>query len=138
MLAYDFLKKTNRITEDAAGEEYFTLLKNTLEGLNDTGLSAELTELWFTLQLLKITGRAPNLKTDTEGQRLVPDQHYMFDFENMAFLVQKDAPFTANHIKLLRLAYSTDTATTLKAIKHTEGVVPDVLDIVKKISTEIV
>lgn len=133
MLAYDFLKKINRITEDAAEEEYFTLLQKAFEGLHESDLPLEAVELWFTVQLLAITGHAPNLKTDTEGRQLEADQQYLFDFENMAFQNQTGAPFTANHIKLLRLAANAEAPILLKVIKNTEQVGPQILNLVKKI-----
>ncbi len=116
MLAYDLIKKLNRITEDAAEPEYFILLQHTLEGLNDPALSAQLTELWFVMQLLKIMGHAPNLRTDSESKELTASQHYIFDFENMAFQTREDGPFTANHIKLLRLAHASESPVPLKQI----------------------
>ncbi len=116
MLAYGLLKRMNRVTEDAAGEEYFLILQRTLEALDDLEFSPELTELWFSMQLLNVTGHMPNLQTDTEAQKLQADGRYLFDFEHMAFRTQKGAPFTANHIKLLRLAYATDQPLALKQV----------------------
>jgi len=133
MLAYDLLKRINRVTEDEPGEEYFTLLQRSLEALNDLELSMELTELWFTMQLLHITGHAPNLKTDSEGQPLESDQHYLFDFENMSFRVQKDGPFQANHIKLLRLSYATDRPTVLKQVTGAGTCAPILLKLTKNL-----
>jgi DNA repair protein RecO (recombination protein O) len=127
MLSYDFLKRINRVTEDAAGEEYFMILQRTFEALNDLEFSAELTELWFTMQLLNVTGHMPDLQTDTEGQKLQADEQYLFDFENMAFRGQKGAPFTANHIKLLRLSYATDQPLKLKQVTDADKCAPDVL-----------
>lgn len=133
MLAYDLLKRINRVTEDAADEEYFTLLQKTLEALNDLDLSCDLTELWFTMQLLHATGHAPNLKTDTEGRKLEPDQHYLFEFDAMAFRPQKSGPFGANHIKLLRLSYATETPTVLKQVKDADECAPAALKLAKNL-----
>lgn len=116
MLGYDFLKRMHRLTEDAAGEEYYEILKRTLEGLNDFELSSDLVGLWFTVQLLKVTGHIPNLKTDTDGNRLEVDESYVFEFDAMAFRKQTKGPYTANHIKLLRLGYGTDTPGILKQV----------------------
>lgn len=116
MLGYDFLKRMQRLTEDAAGEEYFELLKNAFAGLDDLDLSIDIVELWFSVQLLKITGHAPNLKTDEKNERLEIDQTYMFDFELMGFRREEQGVFDANHIKLLRLAYSTDSPEVMKKV----------------------
>ena len=127
MRAYEFLKHMNRVTEDAAGEEYFMILQRTLEALNDLEFSPELAELWFAMQLLNVTGHIPNLQTDTEDRKLQADQQYLFDFEHMAFRGQKGAPFTANHIKLLRLSYATDQPLKLKALTDAKTRAPEAL-----------
>jgi DNA repair protein RecO (recombination protein O) len=133
MLAYEFLKRINRITEDAAGEEYFLILERALEGLNDLELSGDLVELWFTMQLLHVTGHLPNLQTDPEGHKLTAGPTYLFDFDTMAFRPQDGAPFDANHIKLLRLAYTVETPLVLKQVKATDKHVPDVLNLAKNL-----
>jgi len=131
MLSYDFLKRINRVTEEAAGEEYFMILQRTLDALNDLEFSVELTELWFTMQLLNVTGHMPNLQTDTEGQKLHSDEQYLFDFEHMSFRANPPAgggaPFLANHIKLLRLAYATDQPLVLKKVTDADKCAPEVL-----------
>lgn len=129
MQAYDFLKRMNRITEDAAGEEYFLILQRTLEALNDDALSTDLVELWFTMQLLNVSGHMPDLQMDTEGQKLDAEQNYIFDFDHMAFRSQKDAQFTANHIKLLRLAYAAEQPLKLKQVSGSAESAPTALQL---------
>lgn len=133
MLAYDLLKRINRATEDAADQEYFVILQRTLEALNDLDFSTELTELWFTMQLLNVTGHLPNLQTDTEGKKLQADDAYLFDVESMAFREQKGGPFQANHIKLLRLAYATESPLVLKQVSDAAASAPDSLKLAKNL-----
>ncbi len=133
MLAYEFLKRINRITEDAAGEEYFTLLQRSLAALNDPKLSAQLAELWFTMQLLHVTGHLPNLQTDTEGVKLTAEGEYLFDLDSMALRPQSGGPIRANHIKLLRLAYVTDSPIVLKQIKSIDQTLPEALQLAKNL-----
>lgn len=130
MLAYDILKRLNRLTEDAAGEEYFNLLQTVLAGLDDKKLAADLTELWFTIQLLDITGYAPNLATDAAGQKLAPSQAYQFDFDTMSFAPQPDGPFVADHIKLLRLCLVAQTPQPLGNVQSNDQYLPSLLKLV--------
>lgn len=109
MLGYELLKRVNRTTEDAAGEEYFTLLEKTLTALNNFELSIGLVELWFTMRLLKITGHSPNLLTDASGNILGAENTYLFSYDDMAFAPVARGPFTPNHIKLLRLGIGTSS-----------------------------
>lgn len=133
MLGYELLKRMNKLTEDAAGQEYFDLLKIAFKGLNDLELSCELVELWFTMQLLKITGHTPNLKKDEKGERLEAGQQYVFDFDAMAFRRQDRGPFQANHIKLLRLGHGTESPELLKQVKDADSYAPDTVILAKNI-----
>ena len=133
MLGYDILKRMNRLTEEAAGQEFYDLLRGTLEGLDDLELASDLVDLWFTMQLLFITGHGPNLRSDTEGNRLSPEENYLFDFDAMAFRVQTKGPFSANHIKLMRLGAGTDEPTVLKQVKDTDTYASEALSLAKNI-----
>lgn len=133
MLAYDFLRRINRVTEDAAGEEYFLILQRALAGLNDTGLLPELVDLWFCMQLLNVTGHMPNLQTDSNGQPLQVEQAYLFDFDSMAFRQQAGGPFTANHIKLLRLSYAAEDPLVLRQVADTQKCAADDLKLAQNL-----
>lgn len=138
MLGYDILKRMNRLTEDAAGEEYFHVLEATMAGLNGHDLSAELAELWFTMQLLKITGHSPNLRTDTSGQPLKERERYVFSYDDMALTVQKGGPFSANHIKLLRLGIGTSKPQDLVKVQGTSKVAEETLQLAKSMLQRLV
>ncbi len=131
MLGYEFLKRLDRATEDAAGNEFFDLLSGTLAGLNDLEVPKDMVELWFSVQLLKITGHTPNLRTDTAGNKLEPGHKYLFDYEHMAFEPQKTGPFTANHVKLLRLAIGLEESIALKQIKDSDKYASESLSLAK-------
>lgn len=103
MLGYELLKSINRLTEDGAGSEYYELLLETLKGLNEHDLDEGLAELWFTMQLLKITGHSPNLLRDCSGRSLAENTLFVFSYDDMAFQPADTGQFSSNHIKLLRL-----------------------------------
>jgi recombinational DNA repair protein (RecF pathway) len=129
MLGYDLLKRINRITEDGAGEEYFALLDAILAGLNETKLKTELAELWFTAQLLKVTGHSPKLAVDTTDKPLRADQNYLFSFDDMAFQPTEDGLFSASHIKLFRLSMSLSTPLKLINVQGADTHIPEVLNL---------
>jgi len=114
MLGYELLKRLNRATEDAADEEYFDLLTHTLAALDEPALSLDLVELWFNAQLLKLAGHLPNLKTDVAARKLAADKHYFFDSEAMAFREDQNGDYDANHIKLVRLLFGSESPLPLK------------------------
>lgn len=121
MLGYDILKRINRATEEAPGEEYFRLLQHTMVGLAEFELSLELLELWFMMQLLKISGHSPRLGSDAEGNKLELARAYAFDFDDMSFRESSGAPYAAHHIKLLRLAAGLKEPNSLKQVQNTEA-----------------
>lgn len=117
MFGYDLIKQLNRYMEDEAGPEYFELLSATLAGINDADVPLPYIETWFALRLLQITGHAPNLTTDTEGDKLSPEESYLFDFESSGFRAQTGGPYTVNHLKLLRLIQSLQSPILLKQVQ---------------------
>jgi DNA repair protein RecO (recombination protein O) len=105
MAGYDFIKQLNRATEDEPESEYFHLLEQTFIALNDPTISLDLIRLWFTAQLLQLSGHAPNLHTELSGNKLVAGQRYEFSFDDSGFVARPGAPYGADAIKFLRLTF---------------------------------
>ncbi len=138
MLGYDLIKMLSRATEDQPEADYFVLLQQAFEALNDPDVELPLIQLWFAMQLLRIGGHTPNLRADTSGQKLAADQTYNFSFDDMAFAPAENnlgsnsdsrpetssgtnsgqGRFTPNHIKFLRLGFSSHHA---KALSQVQG-----------------
>ncbi|HEY5667924.1 MAG TPA: DNA repair protein RecO [Candidatus Saccharimonadales bacterium] len=117
MLAYELLKRLNKVTESEVEEEYFALLQGALEALNDLSVSLDLIRFWFDAQLLRLGGQGPNLQTDEHGSPLSPEQQYTFDFERMGFMAAPHGQFDAQHIKFLRLAFAGHSALALAKVQ---------------------
>lgn len=118
MLGYDFLKRMNKITEDQPEPAYFDITKQVLAGLDDKQIEAQLVELWFSMQLLKVGGHMPNLRTSTDSELLITNKMYEFDFDTMSFRVRPEGLFGSNHIKLLRLVSSQP----VERLKNVQGI----------------
>ena len=123
-LAYEFLRVMNKATEDKPEEAYFKLLGGGLEALDDLELEPELTALWFDMQLLKLAGHMPNLRTDSYGAKLTKVKSYSIDLEKMRFepRPQGTGSFTANDIKFLRLGFSASKPQTIHRINGADKV----------------
>lgn len=115
-LGYDLLKLFNKITEDNADPEYFELLEQTFQALDDVSISEDLIRTWFAAQLLRLGGHTPNLRTDAAGQALSPDVLYDFDFSSMCFSMQEHGSFSSYHIKFLRLVFSGNSPKILQQV----------------------
>ena len=129
MYGYEVIKTINRITEDLAGKEYFMLLKSCLAELNENRLSLSLLQIWFGLQLLKLTGHTPNLINDNDGNRLAIDLSYNFSVDDMGFSV--GGQFGSAEIKLLRLALSLDSPAALSKVSDVDMVAESCNGLVK-------
>lgn len=134
MFGYEILKRVNKITEEAAESAYFELLQKSLAGLNDLDLSVELSDLWLSMQLLKTTGHAPNLRTDTAGNKLEEGKAYVFSFDDMAFSCVPHGDSSARLVKLLRLAYSAATPGLLGQVKDAVQIAPEALKLTKNMN----
>jgi DNA repair protein RecO (recombination protein O) len=130
MLGYDLIKQLNKITEDEPGPEYFELLKQTFETLDDSTVPLPLVRFWFSAQLLRLTGHTPNLKTDDTGQKLTADGEYDFNLERMCFLPKDGGYFGADHIKFLRLSFVHHPAKVLAQVQGAGELVDDLSPLV--------
>jgi DNA repair protein RecO (recombination protein O) len=128
---YDLIKQLNKATEDQPESDYFDLLQQAFAALDDEEISLDLIRLWFEAQLLRLGGHAPNLRTDTSGQTLTPDQTYDFDHDAMAFTPRSKGAFTADHIKFLRLIFNGHPPKTLTKVSDSEVLVNSILPLVR-------
>lgn len=134
-LGYELIKLINRATEDEPEPEYFGTLENTLQALDDPAVSPELIRAWFSAQLLRLSGHNPNLKTDTDGQKLDPAATYNFDAEAMAFTLHARGAFTAGHIKTLRLLFSIHPPREIHKVTGLDGLVADTAPLIRTMLT---
>lgn len=118
MLGYDLIKQLHKATEDEPEAEYFELLQQAFDALNDTEIPPEIIKLWFAMQLLRLAGHTPNLQTDTAGHKLEADKTYNFSFDDMNFTPSQQGRFTANEIKFLRLGFSGNPPKTLAQVQN--------------------
>lgn len=111
---YSFIKKLHKATEDAAESSYFDLLNQAFQALDDSAINLILVDVWFNAQLLRLAGHTPNLRTDSDDNKLNPHKSYDFDHEKMCFVTGEI--FNADHIKFLRLLFSTNQPPILNKV----------------------
>lgn len=117
-LAYEFIKITNKATEDNPEAAYFNLLNQALKSLDDDSIDLKLVEVWFYAQLLKLAGHSPNLRTQKNDDKLQSGQKYDFNFESMSF--EPGQEFNADQIKFLRLIFSQNQPSLLQKIQTSD------------------
>lgn len=105
-IAYDMVRFTDKLTDDDAGPEYYDLLVNGLQLLEDAQVSGSVAGCWFYMQILKLNGSLPNLLQDVQGSELKEDQSYGFSTEDGNFFVSELGNFGATEIKSWRVFLS--------------------------------
>jgi DNA repair protein RecO len=127
MLGYELIKQLHKVTEDEPEPEYFEVLQDAFEALNDKTVSIQLIRFWFAAQLLRMSGHTPNLQTDDHGEKLAADRLYEFGSDSMSFMHSPDhGRFDASHIKFLRLAFAGNTAIVLSHVQGSGKILDDV------------
>lgn len=129
MFGYDLIKQLNKVTEDEPESEYFYLLEQTFQALDDNTIALELIRFWFGAQLLAQAGYSPNLYSDADNKPLAVGQTYNFSYDDMNFCVDHTGRFTANHLKYLRLAFSGNSAKLLSQVQGGDILLPELLQI---------
>ncbi len=127
MLGYELIKQLNKVTEDEPETEYFTLLDQVFQSLDDAAIPVELIRFWFAARLLGQAGYTPNLYTDANGDKLSAETAYSFDFDAMNFEAHTAGTFTAQHIKFLRLAFSGNHPKILSQVQGGGELLPELL-----------
>lgn len=117
MLGYELIKLLNSVTEDKLDQGYFELLQGALAGLNSESLHDELIKVWFWARLLTLGGNKPNLSSDENGNKLLADKTYEFDFERVCMREAITGPFGANEVKFLRILFDREYPLGLETIK---------------------
>ena len=130
-LGYELIKLLNKVTEDEPETEYFELLKQAFEALNDNAIDEQLIRSWFSAQLLQQAGHTPNLHTDVSGKKLEANVSYDFSFDDMAFVAHPAGQFMASHIKYLRLIFSSNQPKVLIKIQGITKLVADTAPLVQ-------
>lgn len=135
MLGYELIKQLHMVTEDETEQEYFELLNDAFDALNDDKISLQIVRFWFASQLLRLSGHTPNLRTDEKGEKLAASCVYEFGSDTMSFRSSPDhGHFGADHIKFLRLAFAGNRADVLSHVKGSERLVAETQPLVQHLN----
>ena len=121
---YTVLKLVARATETIDEPEWFSVLSQVLEQLNELSVERQLVETWFYLRYAELLGDELNLRLDVTGQRLEVDKLYMYDETEKALRPSQQGNIGANHIKFLRLI-AEKPLSAVAQIGGVEEILPD-------------
>ena len=130
-LGYELIRVLHKATEDEPEAEYFHLLQQAFEALDDDTIPEELIRSWFSAQLLRQAGHTPNLLTDTLGNPLDAATLYDFSIDNMTFVGRPSGQFSAEHIKFLRLLFSSNQPKVLSKVQGIDALLTDMVSLIQ-------
>ena len=90
-------------SENIDEPEWYFVLSQVLEQLNNPAVDQKLIETWFYMQYASLLGDEMNLRTDVAAQALSPDKKYMYDSAEKGLRLAEQGDLSADAIKLLRL-----------------------------------
>lgn len=132
MTGYELIKIVHKATEDEPEPEYFEILQQSFQALNDPTVPLDLIRFWLSAQLLRVGGHTPNLYTDEHGAKLQANQKYGFDLGQMGFHTAPGrGAYDASHIKFLRLAFGGHRPEVLSKVQNVGMLLTDLQGIVR-------
>lgn len=102
MLASEFLKRLDKVSEDDASVDYYDLAVETMLALNTTEIPAQLSAAWATHRLLHLLGEVINLESDADAKQFDEQSTYRFVYEDNRFVRDDTGTATPELIKFLR------------------------------------
>jgi len=100
---YKVIQLINRHLEFSSGSEFYDLVKESYDNINDLRIDLRITQIWFGLNFLDIMGHLPQLEVKVSTGQI---DGYDFSLEKMEFIEHDNGEYTRNDIKYLRLALS--------------------------------
>lgn len=131
-LAGIFLKKINLAADQVTSPEYFSLLEQSLAGLNEK-LSISLVEAWFWLNFARISGEEVNLIYDINGEKLSPEMAYYWDSSELSLKLNPSGDIKSREIKLARFLLANPLAWATK-VDNVEESLPPILRLAKSVN----
>lgn len=122
--AYSSMKLVAAASESIDEPEWFSVLAQTLKGLDQPHVSRQLIETWFYIHYAGLLGDQLNMRVDVSGTELDASRNYMYDEAEKALRPSEQGGIGADHIKLLRLIEAKELAQVAQ-IGGIDGVIAD-------------
>ena len=103
MIAYEFLKLIDTNTQESCDSDYFSVLENGLQSLEEHHENPDVVFVWFADSMLRLMGSNINVDAQVNTTSFGEDKMYHFDYDNMGFFAHANGQYSPKHIKYLRL-----------------------------------
>lgn len=119
------LKKISLAAESSDNPDYFKIVDQCLAELNNT-TNVALIESWFLLNLAKAMGEDINIYRDTDGEKLTPNERYLWNAYEAAFAKKTTGDFGVDEIKMIKFMMGADLNVS-KRVKNVNAMLPKIL-----------
>lgn len=124
-LAAMILKKISLAAESSDNPDYFKIVDQCLAELNNN-TNIALIESWFLLNLAKAMGEDINIYRDTDGEKLTPNERYLWNAYEAAFAKKTTGDFGVDEIKMIKFMMGADLNVS-KRVKNVDAMLPKIL-----------
>ncbi len=124
-LAAMILKKISLAAESSDNPDYFKIVDQCLAELNNN-TNVALIESWFLLNLAKAMGEDINIYRDTDGEKLTPNERYLWNAYEAAFAKKTTGDFGVDEIKMIKFMMGADLNVS-KRVKNVDAMLPKIL-----------
>ena len=118
-LGYYLMKIASRLSQDLDGDDWFGLLRQALEALNQPAIDMRLIKAWFNFQSAIIQGEAFNWELTADGQVTSLTEKYSYDVQQKVLLRDPQGRITGDVLKLIKAlnVYDLQTVARIKKLE---------------------
>lgn len=127
-LGYYFIKTASQLSRDLDGANWFVILKQTLEALNQPMIDTRLIKTWFNFQAAIAQGEDFNLELTADGKAIELSERYGYDVSQKALRLESQGRITGDALKLIKALNHYDLPTVAR-IKDIEEYLDSVLGV---------
>ena len=125
-LGGNLMRDVSRRAEQVESPEFFNILRQSLQSAQKHASEGsetrwkELLRSWASMNMLAASGEEINLKYDVQGEKLSPENRYIWDVENVALAPHEMGRISAEHIKMMRVMASTPLEVAMKVSGYSD------------------
>ncbi len=126
------MRSVNARAEQVESPEYYEILEQALRSMQKHASDSsetrwkDILRAWWGINLMRVSGEDINLRYDTNGNKLSPEEKYYWDEMSSAMTPAKGGRIGADHIKLLRIMEKMPAEVALK-VQKADGLMDEVL-----------